>query len=175
MRALDRKALRDLRQLWSQAVTIALVVASGIGGFLASLSAVDSLAAARDDFYAGAHFADLFATVKRAPASLATQLQAAPGVAEVQPTIEAFARITVPGSSDPAMGNLIGRDPRHPPRLNQALLRTGRWPEAAGRGEELEAVATESFADAHSLRPGATVSALVNGKRRTLRITGTAL
>ena len=52
MRALDRKLLRDLRLLWSQALTIALVVASGIGGFLTTLSAVDSLEAARDRFYA---------------------------------------------------------------------------------------------------------------------------
>ena len=32
MRALDRKLLRDLRTMWSQALTIALVVASGVGG-----------------------------------------------------------------------------------------------------------------------------------------------
>jgi len=47
LKALDRKVLRDLRLLWSQALTIALVVASGIGGFIATLSAVDSLARAR--------------------------------------------------------------------------------------------------------------------------------
>ena len=51
MKALDRKVLRDLRLLWSQALTIALVVASGIGGFVGCLSAVDSLALARDRFY----------------------------------------------------------------------------------------------------------------------------
>ena len=45
MRALDRKLLRDLGRMWSQALTIALVVASGVGGFIATLSAVDSLAA----------------------------------------------------------------------------------------------------------------------------------
>ena len=50
MRALNRKLLRDLRLLWSQTLTIALVVASGIGGFLTTLSAVDSLALARDRF-----------------------------------------------------------------------------------------------------------------------------
>ena len=44
MKTLDRKLLRDLRLMWSQALTIALVVASGIGGFVTSLSAVDSLA-----------------------------------------------------------------------------------------------------------------------------------
>jgi len=47
VKALDRKLLRDLRLMWSQALTIALVVASGIGGFVTSLSAVDSLALAR--------------------------------------------------------------------------------------------------------------------------------
>lgn len=40
---------------------------------------------------------------------------------------------------------------------------------------EQEAVVTESFAQAHGLRPGESVGALVNGKRRALRITGTAL
>ena len=34
MRALERKLLRDLRLMWSQAITIALVVGSGIGGFI---------------------------------------------------------------------------------------------------------------------------------------------
>lgn len=39
MKALDRKLLRDLRLMWSQVLTIALVVTSGIGGFIATLSA----------------------------------------------------------------------------------------------------------------------------------------
>ena len=39
VKALDRKPLRDLRLMWSQALTIALVVTSGIGGFIATLSA----------------------------------------------------------------------------------------------------------------------------------------
>ena len=51
MKALDRKLLRDLRLMWSQAITIALVVGSGIGGFITTLSAVDSLAVARDSYY----------------------------------------------------------------------------------------------------------------------------
>lgn len=176
MRALDRKVLRDLRLLWSQAITIALVVASGIGGFLATLSAVDSLAQARDDFYATGRFADVFATVKRAPDAQAARLAEVPGVLDVQTTVETFARVTVPGSADPVIGQLIGRDAGRPQRLNRVQLRSGRWPEGGSRaGGELEAVVTESFAAAHALRPGAGVTALVNGKRRTLRITGTAL
>ena len=73
MKALTRKLLRDLRLMWSQALTIALVVASGIAGFVTTLSAVESLEAARDRYYAVGHFADVFASVKRAPsASLRT-------------------------------------------------------------------------------------------------------
>ncbi len=176
MRALDRKVLRDLRLLWSQALTIALVVASGIGGFLATLSAVDSLARARDDFYASAAFADVFASVRRAPGSLLERIRAAPGVVDAQGTVEAAARVTVPGSTDPVIGQLIGLDPREPHRLNRVQLRLGRWPQPGARsGGELEAVANEGFVQAHRLQPGSLVHALVNGKRRPLRIVGVAL
>jgi putative ABC transport system permease protein len=53
--------------MWSQALTIALVVASGIGGFVTTLSAVDSLALARDRFYARGAFADVFAPSSARP------------------------------------------------------------------------------------------------------------
>jgi putative ABC transport system permease protein len=176
MKALDRKALRDLRLLWSQALTIALVVASGIGGFVACLSAVDSLAIARDRFYDSGQFADVFAIVKRAPDALARRLGEIEGVVDVQPTVEASARVTLPDSTDPVIGQLIGLDPRHAQRLNRVSLRAGRFPEPGSRsGGELEAVVSEGFAQAHRLEPGSRVSALVNGKQRGLRITGTAL
>ena len=176
MKALDRKVFRDLRLLWSQAITIALVVASGIAGFVACLSAVDSLDVARDRFYESGRFAQVFASVKRAPDAWAARLAAIEGVIEVQPTVEANARVTVPASSDPVIGQLIGLDSRQPQRLNRVSLRAGRFPEPGARsGGELEAVVSEGFATAHRLGPGARVTALVNGKQRPLRITGTAL
>jgi putative ABC transport system permease protein len=106
---------------------------------------------------------------------MAPRLAELPGVIDVQTTVEAMARVSVPGSIDPVMGQLIGLHPLLPPRLNRVLLRSGRWAEGGARSGELEAVVTESFAQAHKLGPGSTVSALVNGKRRTLRVTGTAL
>ena len=178
MKALNRKLLRDLRLMWSQALTIALVVASGIGGFITTLSAVDSMAMARDRFYAQAHFADIFATVKRAPQSLEATLRALPGVADVQTTTEFIVRVTVPGTSDPVLGQLIGVDLRQPPRLNQHVLRAGTPLGDAGsrRGDgAIPVLVSEAFADGHQLKPGATVNALINGKQRTLQIIGTAL
>jgi putative ABC transport system permease protein len=178
MKALDRKLLRDLRLMWSQALTIALVVASGIGGFITSLSAVDSLALARDDFYADARFADLFATVKRAPAALAAMLAAQPGVAEVQTTVEQMVRVELPGVSDPILGQLIGLDPQRPLSLNRVALASGRALDGAGvrRADgSLEVLVSEGFAQARGLKPGATLKALVNGRQRTLIVVGTAL
>lgn len=180
MRALDRKLLRDLRAMWSQALTIALVVASGVGGFLTSLSAVDSLAAARDTFYTEGRFADVFATVKRAPLALAAQLAALPGVADVQPTIEEVVRIEVPGSTDPVLGRLIGVDRRQAPRLNQVAIVQGRRLFDQGGPDEpvrdtIDALLSVGFAQARGLRPGDTVGALVNGRMRHLRIVGLAV
>lgn len=180
MRALDRKLLRDLRQMWSQALTIALVVASGIAGFVTSLSAVDSLALARDRFYAEGRFADLFAAVKRAPRALEAGLREVPGVADVQTTVEAAVRVTIPGVPDPIIGQLIGLDRRQPQRMNLVSVSAGQGAAAladAGQGGDgsLPALVNQGFAQARGLKPGDVVEALVNGRQRRLRIIGTAL
>jgi len=176
VKALDRKLLRDLRLMWSQALTIALVVASGIGGFVTCLSAVDSLAAARDRFYAQARFADLFATVKRAPNALAETLRELPGVADVQPALAMMVRVEVPGSADPVLGELIGVDTRHASRMNLVTVHGAPLGDLALGGDDaLPVFVSEGFAQARQLRPGATLVALINGKRRSLRMVGTAL
>jgi len=181
MKALDRKLLRDLRLMWSQALTIALVVASGIGGFITTLSAVDSLALARDRFYAQGRFADVFASVKRAPDALAETLRSIPGVADVQTTTEQLVRIEIEGVTDPIIGQLIGVDRRRPLRMNLLTQRSGHAEDASmspgrvGPDGALPVWVSESFAIARGLKPGAQLSALVNGKRRTLVMAGVAL
>ncbi|TDP71336.1 ABC transporter permease [Roseateles toxinivorans] len=182
MKALDRKLLRDLRRMWSQALTIALVVASGIGGFITSLSAVDSLALARDRFYASGRFADVFAGLKRAPLALTEQLRAVPGVADVQTTLEQVVRVELPGLADPIIGQLIGVDWRAPARMNLVTVSSGRALAGVqeGRGAarsdgSLEVLVSEAFAQAHRLKPGARLNALINGKQRGLVVVGTAL
>ena len=176
MKALDRKLLRDLRLMWSQALTIALVVASGIGGFITTLSAVDSLALARDRFYASGRFADVFASVKRAPGALAETLRATPGVADVQTGIEQIVRIEIEAVADPMLGQLIGIDPRSPPRMNRVTLQSGRALDETQRSDNaIPALVSPAFAEKRALVPGSHVGALINGKRRTLVITGVAL
>jgi putative ABC transport system permease protein len=176
MKALDRKLLRDLRLMWSQALTIALVVASGIGGFITSLSAVESLALARDRFYAQGRFADVFASVKRAPNALEAVLREVPGVADVQTTIEHVVRIEIEGVADPIIGQLIGLDPRSPARMNRVSIRSGRALEdTPASSDAIPALVSAGFADARGLVPGSRLTAQINGKRRVLVIAGVAL
>ena len=176
MKALDRKLLRDMRLMWSQALTIALVVASGVGGFITTLSAVDSLALARDRFYAQGRFADVFASVKRAPNALTRSLRETAGVADVQTTIEQIVRVELPGVVDPIIGLLIGIDAREAPRMNLVVLHAGRPLDAVARaGGAVPVLVSAAFAQARGLSPGSRLVATLNGKRRTLEVTGIAL
>ena len=70
MRALDIKLGRDLWKLRAQVLTIALVVAIGVGGFVGLFSVHASLLQARDDFYRSHRLADVFVNLKRAPTAL---------------------------------------------------------------------------------------------------------
>lgn len=182
MKALNLKLLRDLRAMWSQALTIAMVVASGVGGLLTTLSAVDSLAAARDHFYASHRFADVFAAVKRAPDALADSLRSVSGVADVQTTTEFYVRVQIEGVADPITGLLIGLDRHRPLRMNRLTLRRGLPEDPASMSPgpvladgALPAWVSESFAQARGLAPGSQLTALVNGKQRSLRVAGVAL
>jgi putative ABC transport system permease protein len=174
MKALDRKLLRDLRLMWSQALTIALVVASGVGGFITSFSAFDSLSWSRDVYYAQSRFADVFATLKSAPLALERQLAAIEGAAHVQTALAQVVPIGIPGVSDPIAGQLIGLDPLVPQALNIVAVRSGRMVEAHHSGA-MEALVSEAFAEAHQLKAGDEVDALINGKRERLRMVGIGL
>lgn len=174
MKALNRKLLRDLRLMWSQALTIALVVASGVAGFIASFSAYDSLSWSRDRYYADARFADVFATLKRAPLALERQLAALPGAAHVETSLKQDVPISIPNVADPIIGRLIGLDAQTPQRLNKVALRRGKLP-APHQSGAIEVLVSEGFAITRQLHPGNRIHALINGKREELLIVGLAL
>ena len=70
LRALDRKLIRDLWAMKGQSLAIASVIAAGVAMFVTYLSNFDSLQRTRAAYYESARFADVFALLKRAPASL---------------------------------------------------------------------------------------------------------
>ncbi len=170
--SLDRKLLRDLWRLKTQVVSIALVIACGIGGFIGSLSTHGSLVWSRDHYYDTARFPHVFATAKRAPQSLAERIRAVPGVTEVETRVVRDAQLSIPDVVPPMIARLIGFDFEKAPAMNRLTLRSGRWPAPGVRGE---AVVNQRFLEARRLKLGAQLDVLVNGKLERFSLVGTAL
>jgi putative ABC transport system permease protein len=172
VKAIDRKLLRDLWQMRSQVVTVALVVASAFSGFAGSLATYYSLEHARDSFYASARFGDVFADVKRAPRETERRIAAIPGVSEVETTVVFDVTLDLAGVAEPLVGRLIGLPESGARILDQLVIRRGRAPE---RGAPGEVVISEGFANTRDLGPGKSVTALINGRKETLYIVGVGL
>lgn len=173
MKTLDRKLLRDLGQMKGQAFTIALVVAAGIGAFVAQLSTYTSLQASRQSYYEEARFAQVFADMKRAPKAVERQIAELPGVAEVETTAVFDVTLDIPDVPEPVIGRMIGLADAGTPHINKLTLRQGRLIEPGAASNEV--LVSEAFAKARKLRPGDRLAAILNGKRETLFIVGVAL
>jgi putative ABC transport system permease protein len=172
IRALDRKLIRDLWAMKGQSLAIASVIAAGVAMFVMYLSNFDSLERTRASYYDSARFADVFALLKRAPLSLESRITALPGVEAVSTRVVADVTLDVPGMAEPATGRLISLSDGGRPPLNDVYLRRGRWLDATRADEVL---ASEIFCDAHGFNPGDRVTAIINGRRRSLTIVGVAL
>ena len=170
--ALDRKLFRDLWEMKGQALAIAAVVASGVTMYVTYLSNFDSLRRTQSAYYERFRFGDVFAQCKRAPLRLRDRIEAIPGVARADLRVVADVTLDVPGYDEPATGRLISTPAEGRPVLNDVFLRSGRWIEP-GRADEV--IASEVFALAHGLGPGDRIAALINGRRRELRIVGLGL
>lgn len=172
MKALDRKLLRDFWHLRGQVLAIAAVIMGGVAMLIMSLSTYDSLSGTRDRFYAEYRFADVFADLKRAPAPVAARLEAIPGVRTVETRVVAGVRLEVRGFHDPITGLILSVPDTGKPQLNGLYMRRGRMVEPYSSDE---VVVSDTFADAHHLQPGDHLTAIINGKRKALRIVGVAV
>lgn len=84
MSSLNRKLLRDLVLWKGQIVAIAAITACGIMAFVTMQSNYDAMYDAQTSYYRDFRFADLFATVTRAPNAVAERIAALPYVQHVQ-------------------------------------------------------------------------------------------
>lgn len=170
--ALNRKLLRDLRAMRSQAIAIALVVAAGITLYVTYLANFHSLRTAQESYYQTQRFADVFAALKRAPMSVVSQIAGIPGVDVVEARVVAQVTINIVGLDQPASARLVSIPAARRPSLNDLVVRRGRWVDA---DHPEEVLASEGFVDANGFKPGDRIPALINGRLRSLTIVGVAL
>lgn len=164
--------LRDLRNMRGQAIAIAFVIIAGVSVYVAMSSVADTLQETLDTYYTEYGFADGFATVRRAPESLAERLRNVPGINQTETRVSASVNLEVPGFDEPATGHIVSIPEGNQPQLNRLFIREGRLVEP---GREDEVILNEIFAAAHSLEQGDELIAIINGNRRILTVVGIAL
>jgi putative ABC transport system permease protein len=172
MLALDIKLWRELWDMRMQALAIAMVIVSGVGIFIMSLSTLDSLYQTRESYYRDNHFAHIFASLKRAPLALVKRIEEIPGVNKVETRVVAYVNLDVEGFTDPISGTILSLPENSRGLLNQVSLREGRLIEP---GHDNEILLSKEFAHAHKLRPGDKIRATINGRRKSLTIAGIAM
>jgi len=169
---LDRKLIRDLKTIKSQALAVALVMACGLAMMIMTRSLIRSLDTSRSSYYERFRFAQIFAQLKRAPLSSGDEIAQIPGVAAVQTNIALQVTLDIPGVAEPARAEINSVPDRTNPELNRLYLRSGHLLSLQSRHEVLVG---EAFAQANRLHPGDTISAILNGRKIPLRIAGIVL
>ena len=170
--ALNRKLLRDLWLMKGQALAIAMVVAAGVAMYVMYQSNFASLSETRRAYYERQRFADVFASLKRAPQRLAADIAAIPGVSAMETRVVSRVTLDLDQLDEPAGAQLVSIPVNRRPRVNDLYLRSGRWIEP-NRPDEI--LASEGFVIANKLQPGDQVPAVINGRLRRLTIVGVAL
>ncbi len=172
IRALERKLLRDLVGLKSQAAAIAVVIGAGVMVLIIMVSTLDAVRVSMQRFYDSHQFADVFADLKRAPEGVAERMRTIPGINQLETRIRAPVRLEVPGFDDPVRGVLISVPDGRQPDINRLYLRSGSLP-APGRSDQV--LIAEPFSEAHRLEAGDRLRVIINGRLETLMISGVAL
>ncbi len=172
MDALDKKLLRDFRRLWAQALAIALVLACGIAVLITTFGMYRAIEETRRAYYEGNRFADVFVATRRAPVSLLSEISAIDGVLALEARVQGDAILDLPLRTRTAVGRIISVPAGGENKLNVPLLRSGRMPDPNAPNE---VAVNEPFAVANGIRVGDTFHANLNGRKRTLIVTGTLL
>ncbi|MGP6156029.1 MAG: ABC transporter permease [Vulcanimicrobiaceae bacterium] len=172
MRALDKKLVRDIWALRGQVAAIAAVIICGVGTLIALASVYDAMRLTRQAYYDEYALADVFASLTRAPESVAEALRRIPGVSAVETRVVVPVTLDLPGRTDVVTGRIVSIPDTAPARLNQLFLRRGRTITAYAADEIL---ASEAFADTNDLALGRRIGIVVNGRWQRPRIVGVAI
>jgi putative ABC transport system permease protein len=172
MRALNRKLWRDLWRMKGQALAIVLVIVSGVSTFVMLRSTMSSLKQTREKFYQDYSFAEVFASLKRAPENLKDRIASLPGVSQVETRVVADVKLNIKGFNEPVTAKLVSVPESEKPLLNRIYIKKGRMVDP---WKDNEVVVSEAFADAHRFSLGDRFGAVINGKWKMLNIVGTAL
>jgi putative ABC transport system permease protein len=166
---LDIKLMRDIWHMRGQAIAVGIIVACGVAIMVMALGTLSTLRASRDAYYERYRFADVFASVRRAPESTAARLREIDGVQSVETRIARLVILRIEGVAEPANAQIVSLPDEGESTLNRIVLFAGRYPEARSPDE---IIISNAFAESNVIQPGDSIEAVMNGRLRTLNIVG---
>ncbi|MDL2233545.1 FtsX-like permease family protein [Ruminococcaceae bacterium OttesenSCG-928-L11] len=161
-----KQALRSMWRGRKSYLACIVLMAVGIATFVSFNQLFANLTAAMESMYTGQRFADAFAAVKEIPLSAVKRLEEVPGVARVDATIVTDARILDDTTTKIVTLRIASFDPAAPQRLNDFILDEGALPTDGG------ILLGNGFAAANGLTVGDTLSAVLDGRKLELTVTG---
>ena len=173
MRALHRKLGRELLGSAGVLLSVVAIIAVGTGCFIGLGSAVRILSVSQHAYYRDYRFADFWVDVKKAPLTALERLARLDGIDRLEGRVVFDVILDVPGELQPLTGRLLSTPADgHDRALNGLCLVRGA---AFSDDRDEEVILSEAFAQAHHLDPGDRIELILNRKRETFVIVGTAI
>jgi putative ABC transport system permease protein len=169
---MNLKLLRDISNMWGMVFVIALMITCGAATYITFLSTLDSLRHTQQSYYQDYYFANIFASLKRAPNAVAERIREIEGVNRVETRVQSGVNLEVTGFDETVTGLVISLPDEREPLLNKLYLRQGRMPKPYA---DNEIVLGDGFAEEHSFTIGDRLEAVINGKEKNLKIVGIGL
>lgn len=171
LRPLERKLLRDLVQLRSSLGAILLVIAFGIAAFVGMRASYHDLDEARTDYESRCRMPHLWLPLERMPLGELDRVTALDGVVAARGRISFGALLDLPAASKPISGIVHSLPADGRAVIGDALLRRGAW---FSGDYAPEVLVNEAFARERGIEPGDELRVILNDRKQSLRVVGTA-
>ncbi len=169
---LDRKLTRDAKQSWILIAAVSAIIAVGIGSFISMMSAYRNLEQTKNHYYGSCRLADFWIDVKKVPEQEVARLAATTGISEIRSRIQFRVMLDFPDADKPIGSLLISLPDSPKPVINNIIMQQGSY-FTPGRNNEV--IVSDKFASARGIRPGDSLTAILNNKRTELLVVGTAI
>ncbi|AGA70743.1 ABC-type transport system, involved in lipoprotein release, permease component [Desulfitobacterium dichloroeliminans LMG P-21439] len=170
MVVLRKKLIREIKANLGVYLACIVVIMIGLLTYTSMSIAVENLERAQNHFYAETHFADGFIKVNGYPEGKVTNLANLEGIDRVEGRIVKDARLFSEETEGNRYLRLVSMNFTNGPDLNQAQLFSGQWPEEG----KMEILVDPKFIAANSLALGDTLTLILEGKRSSFTVVGTA-
>jgi putative ABC transport system permease protein len=169
---LNRKLRRDMVRSKGMLSAVVAIIALGIMCFVSMVSMYLNLDGARRSYYARSRMADFWIDLKKAPLTELDVIGRVHGVSEFLPRISFLAPVDLEDELKPLSGVVISMPDIRRPLINDILLKSGGY-FTEQRREEV--IVYDPFARARGIRVGDTIHLILNNKRQSLTVVGTAI